>query len=98
MLNGIDGLKWASPYTLIAVQNGVPPNRVVRLTLDSTFSEVVRSDVLAQGPDLPDPTHGIIVKGEYYVIARAGWSALDDTGQPKPGEKLLPPIVARIRP
>jgi hypothetical protein len=98
VLNGIDGLKWSGPRTLIAVQNGVTPNRVVRLTLDSTRSEVLRTEVLAQGPDLPDPTHGIMVRGEYYVIARAGWYALDDVGQPRSGEKQLPPLVAKIQP
>jgi hypothetical protein len=97
VVNGIDGLKWTAPYTLIAVQNGVTPNRLLRLTLDSTYTEVVRSDLLAQGPDLPDPTHGIIVGNDYVVIARAGWYALDDSGHPRPGEKLLPPLIARIR-
>src|SRR6185503_10230555 len=49
VLNGIDGLKWTGARTLIAVQNGVLPNRVARLTLDASRGEVIRLDVLAQG-------------------------------------------------
>jgi hypothetical protein len=66
---GIDGL-YAAGSTLIAVQNGTAPTRVIRLDLDSGWRRVIGWSVLAaNGPHIGEPTHGVIVGNEFYFIA-----------------------------
>jgi hypothetical protein len=96
-VNGIDGLKWSGPNTLIGVQNGVVPARIVRLTIDEARGAVTRSEVLAQGDAIDDPTHGVIVDGEYVVIGYSGGGVLLPDGSLRPGAKALPPAVVRLR-
>jgi hypothetical protein len=97
VVNGIDGLVWASPRSLIAVQNGVTPPRIVRLTLNERATAVTASEVIAQGGMFSDPTHGVIVGDHYDVIAYSGGAALALDGSLRPGARLLPSTVARMR-
>ena len=84
-LQGIDGL-YLHAGTLIAVQNGSSPERVVLFRLDSEITRVVSEEVIESAtPGLGDPTHGVIVGGEFYYIANSGWDALDDVGKLKSG-------------
>jgi hypothetical protein len=98
VVNGIDGTVRSGERTLIAVQNGVRPVRVLRLHLDRTLSMVDDARVLMQGEPLNDPTHGAIVGGAYYVIARSGTAALahDGTAGVAPGARLERPIVVKL--
>jgi hypothetical protein len=96
-VNGIDGLQWWGPHMLIAVQNGVAPARIVRFSIDEARGAVTRSEVLAQGGAISDPTHGIIVGDEYVLIAYSGGGALLPDGSVRPGAEALPPTVARLR-
>ena len=34
-------------------------------------------------PGLGDPTHGVVVGGEYYFLTNTGWSSYDDNGKKK---------------
>jgi hypothetical protein len=96
-LNGVDGMR-LSGHTLIAVQNGVRPNRVVRLTLDNQFERIVRWETLEAGtPGLREPTHGIIVDSGFVFVANSGWAGLGDDGNFRPGEILERPMLRRIR-
>jgi hypothetical protein len=95
-VNGIDGLKWSGPHTLVGVQNGVEPARLVRLTIDDARGAVTRGEVLAQGDAIRDPTHGILVGDAYVFIAYSGGAALLPDGTLRPGAERLPPAVARL--
>jgi hypothetical protein len=96
-LNGIDGLYLAG-RSLLAVQNGTNPNRVVRLHLDRGLSRVTSWEVIESGSgQLGDPTHGIVVDGAFYFLGRAGWSRLDDDGALKNGKAFdEAPVVLRF--
>ncbi|HJU65422.1 MAG TPA: hypothetical protein VJ596_07080 [Gemmatimonadaceae bacterium] len=66
---GIDGLN-ASGNTLIAVQNGTAPTRVIRLDLDPAWRRVMSWSVLAANDSsMGEPTHGVLVGEDFYFIA-----------------------------
>ena len=84
--------------TLISVQNGASPERVVAFTLDPTLSEVAAETILERSTEtLGDPTHGVVVGKDFYYIANSGWDILDDHGNPKPGAKPTQPRMMRHR-
>jgi|JI10StandDraft_1071094.scaffolds.fasta_scaffold182492_2 hypothetical protein len=71
-LFGIDGL-YAVPGGLIAVQNGINPQRVIRIDLaaDGTPSAV---RVLGAGhPSMSDLALGQVIAGHFDFIGNAGW-------------------------
>jgi hypothetical protein len=95
-LNGIDGLTYYD-HSLIAVQNGTSPKRLLRLDLDASGERVVRQTILASGGRLSEPTHGALVGEELYLIANSGWDKLAADGSLKPGAALEEPVVVRVR-
>lgn len=94
-LSGIDGLTFAGPTTLLMVQNGTDPRRVVSLELDPTRQRVIRASVLEASRE-NDPTHGVMADGDFYFIGNSGWGAFEDAGPLKAGAKLVAPIVKRL--
>jgi len=96
-LNGIDGLSIAGPHTLIGVQNGTNPNRLVRITLDDSGLNVTRVESIAQDESaIKEPTHGVFVGRDYYFIANGGYGAFGDDGKLRSGERAVAPVVAKI--
>ncbi|MGA2538495.1 MAG: hypothetical protein ABSF53_20975 [Terracidiphilus sp.] len=94
-LNGIDGL-YFSGGKLIAVQNGTSPERVVFFTLDITLTRIESEAVIERStPSLGDPTHGVLLNGEFYYIANSGWDTIDERGDVKPGAKSSAPGIMR---
>jgi hypothetical protein len=92
-LSGIDGLI-VRGRDLIAVQNGVVPNRVVRLTLDGAMNAVLHAQVILRDSALaPEPTHVVAGQSSLYVIGNAGWSKYGDDGAPAPGVARIPPRI-----
>ena len=68
-LNGIDGLAF-SRGSLYAVQNGIEPHRVVRLTLSGDGSRITAGQVLEMNnPLFDEPTLGIVAKGAFHYVA-----------------------------
>jgi sugar lactone lactonase YvrE len=95
--NGVDGLTMADSHTLIAVQNGTNPNRVVRFTLDSTGLTIIRAEVIAQDSStITEPTHGVFVGGDYYFIANGGFDSYGDDGKLREGERAVAPRVLKV--
>jgi hypothetical protein len=95
-LNGIDGL-YFDAGSLIAVQNGTFPERVVAFRLDPTLTNVVSATIIEKStPTLGDPTHGVVVKHAFYYIANSGWNAIDEHGNMKPGAKPSQPRIMRF--
>lgn len=77
---GIDGI-YAVKDGIIGVQNGVEPNRVIRLTLNSNWRRAERCEVLeANNPDFDEPTLGVVTNDHFYFIANSQWGAVDEKG------------------
>lgn len=96
-LLGIDGLA-RSGDSLVAVQNGVRPTRVVRITLDSAGARAERLEVLeANTPGLEEPTLGIVVDGWFYFVANSQWNRFDEKGNLPPASELHDHVVMRVK-
>jgi hypothetical protein len=95
-VNGIDGL-YLYGDSLLAVQNGTEPNRVIRLFLDPTWTRVLRWEPLdSNSPGLGAPTHGTVVGKELFYLANSGWDQLADDGSVKLGAALTRAEVRRV--
>jgi len=94
---GLDGL-YLSGDSLIGIQNGTDPIRILRLRLNHAQTEITGAVVIEQATErMGDPTHAVAVDGWFYVSANVGWSKVDDnTGKLKPGEKFSPPVLLRF--
>ena len=78
-LFGIDGL-YAVAGGLVAVQNGINPQRVLRIDLDDA-GRPARARVLFAGhPAMTDAALGQVVNGRLHFIADAGWSLFGQPG------------------
>ncbi len=92
---GLDGL-YRNGDSLIGIQNGTAPERILRLMMDPAETKITDAQVIQQAEEL-DPTHAVEVDGWFYATANVGWSKVDDnTGQLKPGEKFTPPVLLRF--
>jgi len=96
-LIGIDGMYFYK-NSLIAIQNGVRPHRVIRLFLDRNFDRVERAEVIEANNHLfNEPTLGVLVKNELYYIANSQWGSFNDDGSIFPLEKLQEPIIMKAQ-
>ena len=93
----LDGL-YLDGDSLIGIQNGTEPLRIVRFKLNHAQTEITAADVIEQASErMGDPTHAVPVDGWFYVSANVGWSKVDDeTGKLKDGEKFTPPVLLRF--
>jgi hypothetical protein len=96
-LYGTDGL-YFDRGSVILIQNGSSPERVVRLRLDATLTRVTSEEIIERGTaTLGDPTHGVVVGDSFYYIANSGWNELDEHGELKTASKPTPARVMRFR-
>lgn len=96
-LLGIDGL-YSYKGTLLAVQNGINPPRLVRLYLSRDLSRVERLDTIeANDPVFDEPTLGVLVGDSFYLIANSQWGAISEKGQLAQADKLKEPTVLKIK-
>ena len=80
-LLSIDGLYWYDG-TLIATQNDISPNRVVRLYLAPGGKSFNRLTVLeANRPFANEPSLGVVANKEFYFIGNSQWSKFDNNGR-----------------
>jgi hypothetical protein len=94
---GIDGL-YSYKGSLLAVQNGVNPSRVIRLFLNRDLSRVERFETIeANNPLFDEPTLGVLVKDVFYFIANSQWGAIDRKGQLAAPDKLKEPVVLKLK-
>lgn len=92
---GLDGL-YRNGDSLIGIQNGTEPERILRFVMNSEQTEITGDQVIHQIGQF-DPTHAVEVGGWFYATANVGWSKVDNnTGQLKPGEKFTPPVLLRF--
>jgi sugar lactone lactonase YvrE len=93
---GLDGL-YRNGDSLIGIQNGTEPERILRFLMNPAQTEITRDEVIYQIRQL-DPTHAVQVDGWFYATSHVGWSKVDDnTGQLKPGEKFTQPVLLKFR-
>jgi hypothetical protein len=95
-LAGTDGLYWYRDR-LIAIQNGMAPERIVSFTLNPARTRIAAEAIIESGtPDL-DPSHGVIVAGSLYFIENSGWNELTADGSVRPGAHLTPAAIMRAQ-
>jgi streptogramin lyase len=94
---GIDGLVWYRG-SLIGVQNGVAPARVVRLRLDPAGQRIENVEVLDRHlPLAAEATIGTVWGDRYFYVANSQWEAYDNAGRLKPGVRLEPLRILELR-
>lgn len=95
---GTDGL-YPDGNSLIAIQNGTQPIRILRLQMDQAQTKIIAAPVVEQSSErMGDPTHAVLVNGWFYISANVGWSNVDDnTGELKNGASFTPPVLLRFR-
>lgn len=95
-LYGIDGL-YAHRDTLIAIQNGTRPQRILRLSLDPAKRRIERVEVLASNlPEWDEPTLGVVVGDAFYFVANSHWPRFGEDGKLPPAAELAPPRIMKI--
>ena len=93
---GCDGIVW-DRGSIVAVQNGVTPARVVRFILDAAGTRFTRVDVLDQNVGVADePTIGTIAGREFVYLANSQWDKHDAAGTPSRGRTLTRPTLLAI--
>lgn len=90
-LIGLDGLALAPDGKILAVQNGLRPNRVLRLELEGAADAVASVVVLESGHiTMAAPSLGCIATGgDFFFVGNAGWTRFEDTeGKPTPPRQV----------
>ncbi|MDH4130433.1 MAG: hypothetical protein OEV95_01350 [Gemmatimonadota bacterium] len=93
---GIDGLIfWRG--SLVGIQNGSSPPRVVRLTLSPKADAVDRLDVIDRNlPVADEPTTATRLEDRLYYIGNSHWPLYQDDGRPKAGAVFAPTAVMEL--
>ena len=93
-LFGIDGL-YRHGDELIAIQNGIRPNRLTAMTLSEDGLRISASRVLARNLEhFDEPTLGAVVGDTFYFVANSHWNRFDRDGNLP--EDLQPPVVLSL--
>ena len=96
-VTGLDGM-YLSGDSLIGIQNGTEPPRIMRFRLNSAQTAIVSGEVIEQSTRrLGEPTHVTQLNGWFYVSANVGWDKVDDSGKLKAGEHFTAPLILRFR-
>ena len=79
-LYGIDGM-YLRGRTLVAIQNGTNPERLLLLHLNAALTRVTGWEVaLTRARGLGDPTHGAVRGDQFEFIVNSGWDRVNDDG------------------
>jgi len=93
---GLDGIT-RYRRSIIAIQNGVVPPRVVRIDLFPDGDEIAAVTVLDRHlPVADEPTIGAIVGDRFVYVANSQWEKYDDQGRLKPNTRLTPPVLLAL--
>jgi DNA-binding beta-propeller fold protein YncE len=93
VISGIDGL-YAYQNSLIATQNGVTPNRVLQIFLDSSLNKIESVKILESNNKIfGEPTLAVIAKDSLFYVANSQFGKYleDDKIQ------LNPPIILKLK-
>lgn len=94
-LIGVDGLV-RHGRVLYAVQNGVRPQRVLRLAPDADWTRLETVETVVANLDgIDEPTTGVVYDGDLVFVARSQWSAFGRDGAPTT-ETVAPARIVRL--
>lgn len=92
-VKGVDGLI-VYKNTLIAIQNGVQPMRVVQLQLNDSGDRIISARTIDHNhPDFNEPTNGCLVNDTLYYVANSQWGGYDQQKKIKPAYELKSIII-----
>jgi len=95
LLTGIDGLVLAGD-SLVGIQNGIRPHRIVRIRLGRERRRVEEVRVLERAnPAWDEPTLGVLVGSDLYYVANSQYRSFGDDGTPRT-DALEEPAVLRL--
>jgi sugar lactone lactonase YvrE len=91
-LIGLDGLVAAPNGDVFAIQNGLRPNRVLRIALDAAAETVEAVTVVESGHHtMAAPSLGCIgPEGHLYFIGNAGWTRFENTDGAPSAPRTVP--------
>lgn len=92
-LLGIDGLYYHRG-TLIAIQNGISPQRVVGFRFSGDRIDQFTT-LEANHADFMEPTLGTIVGDEFYYVANSQWPLVNEKAV-LDEQKLTQPVVLKL--
>jgi sugar lactone lactonase YvrE len=93
-LKGADGISFYK-NSLITIQNGVQPNRVVRHFLSASGDTFVRYEYIDNAhPAFGEPTIGAISENTLVYVANSQWNGYTD-GKIKASSELHPIVILR---
>jgi sugar lactone lactonase YvrE len=96
-LKGIDGLLYYE-NSLIAIQNGVNPSRIVRYFLNSSQNQIIRYEVIdRKHPAFGEPTMGVVAGDVLYYIANSQWGGYTENHQIKPNDQLQDIVILKSK-
>ena len=97
-LLGIDGIYFYKKDKLIAVQNGINPQRIIEITFDKNYTCAINLTVLeANNPDYEEITLGTIYKNNFYFIANSQWNKFTRKGEIFNADKFNDIIIKAIK-
>ncbi|MEX2043750.1 MAG: hypothetical protein WD941_00255 [Opitutus sp.] len=96
-LVGIDGLVTAADGTILAIQNGTNPNRILRLQLDLGTFRISGVTILEAGHfTMAAPSLGCIGPGgDFYFVGNSGWHRFGYGAEPTEPRSL--PVFRTFR-
>ena len=95
-LNGIDGLVW-SEGSLYGVQNGVEPNRVIRVELSADGTTITGAKILEMNnPSFDEPTLAVVANGALYVTANSQGGKFQNQKKPITPEEMQDAVILKI--
>ncbi len=90
---GIDGLYWWDGH-LVVIQNGITPQRIMRLKLgEDGLGVAAVAPLVAALPQFDTPTFGVMVDDHLYFLAGSHWHHVDGRGR----NRAALPSVALMR-
>jgi sugar lactone lactonase YvrE len=93
---GCDGIAWEAG-SVICVQNGNAPARVVRFDLSEDGGRITNVVLLDRNlPIADEPTVGKVVAGRFVYVANSQWEKYDDNGALKHGAVLTRPVLLSV--
>lgn len=94
-LIGVDGLT-TDGHVLYGFQNGVAPQRVLKLTPDAGWRSILVAEVLAANlPIIDEPTTGLVRNRELVFVSRSQWSDFGGDGAQTTATPA-PAVIARL--
>jgi hypothetical protein len=84
-------------HTLVAIQNGTNPERLLLLRLNAALTRITGWEVaLARAVGLGDPTHGVVRGDRFEFISNSGWDRVADDGSITAGAGSTNPAIWSI--